>query len=129
MSYFSDVVRFHDKVTQPIKPDKPRLLPLLEMSQRVKFMNEELDELADAYINNDMVKVADALADLVYVALGTADLCSLPFDPIWSAVHKANMSKLPGMTKRGMTHDAIKPPGWRGPEGAIELAIASASQS
>jgi len=67
--------------------------------------------------------VADALADLVYVALGTAYKMGLPFDSIWQAVQAANMRKVAGPTKRGNKVDACKPEGWVGPETAIARAI------
>ena len=41
-------------------------------------------------------------------------------------VHAANMAKRPGMTKRGIANDAIKPDGWVGPEMAIAAILARA---
>jgi len=72
------------------------------------------------------VGVADALADVIYVALGTAYRMGLPFDEIWGAVQAANMRKVRGLTKRGNKVDAMKPAGWVGPEAEIARAIGSA---
>jgi predicted HAD superfamily Cof-like phosphohydrolase len=127
MSYFDCVRQFHMAVLgiQDVSPtfDLP-----VEFSQRVGFLEEELEELEVAHANRDMVGVADALADLVYVAIGTAHMMGIDFEQVFKAVHAANMQKLRGITKRGMVYDAIKPEGWVGPEAKIE-AILRATKS
>lgn len=128
MSYFDDVTKFHQEILG-MPPTKPHLLSLSDITARIKFLEEELEELRNATRNSSIVGAADALADLVYVALGTAYQMGLPFDLIWTAVQSANMAKVPGMTKRGMSNDAVKPEGWVGPEAAIEFAISYAAKS
>ena len=118
MSYFKDVQKFHKEVLLDPEWDEANLL-----GKRVDFMHEELNEFILAAGNNDVVGMADALADLVYVALGTADILDLPFDDIWVAVQGANMRKVPGPTKRGNKVDARKPEGWVGPEATIAMLI------
>jgi predicted HAD superfamily Cof-like phosphohydrolase len=118
MSYFRDVQKFHKEVLLDPEWDEPNLL-----DKRVDFMQEELDEFILAVGSNDVVGMADALADLVYVALGTADILDFPFDDIWAAVQGANMRKVPGPTKRGNKVDAMKPEGWVGPEATIDMLI------
>jgi predicted HAD superfamily Cof-like phosphohydrolase len=118
MSYFRDVQKFHKEVLLDPEWDEPELL-----AKRVDFMQEELDEFILAVGSNDVVGMADALADLVYVALGTADILDFPFDDIWAAVQGANMRKVPGPTKRGNKVDAMKPEGWVGPEATIDMLI------
>ena len=121
-SMFDDVGVFHTQVlNQP--PRYPQLLSPGQVLARRLFMQEELNEFLECASVDDMVGTADALADLVYVALGTAYLMGLPFDSIWAAVQKANMAKVPGMTKRSMANDAMKPDGWVGPEAEIREAI------
>lgn len=122
MSYFEAVKKFHEDVLGQL-PSGVSLLAPGNMRERVAFMLEEIDEMGEAYADGDIVKVADAIADLVYVALGTAYLMQLPFEEIWAAVQKANMSKQRGMTKRNMAYDAVKPEGWVGPEVEISAAI------
>jgi predicted HAD superfamily Cof-like phosphohydrolase len=119
MSYFEDVQAFHKDVlgNPDWFSDETILL------QRMNFLNEEITELGDAMAANDYVAMADALADLVYVALGTADILQLPFDDIWKLVHDANMRKVKGETKRGNKFDAKKPAGWQSPEPFIQEAI------
>jgi len=127
MSYFDSVKQFHKKVLG-IEDVAPTLTLPVEFSQRVAFMEEEIEELGQAYINEDLVGVADALADLVYVALGTAHMMGIPFDAVFKVVHAANMQKLRGMTKRGMVYDAIKPEGWVGPEAEIAAILKEAGK-
>lgn len=127
-SMFDDVAEFN-KVILGLEPGEPAMLDRDASLGRVAFMMEELVEYIQAYRDGDIVGTADALADLVYVALGTAYQMGLPFNDIWAAVHRANMDKKPGMTKRGLTRDAIKPVGWVGPESEIREAINATYQS
>jgi predicted HAD superfamily Cof-like phosphohydrolase len=128
MSYYSAIQQFHSKVLG-IEDTLPTLVLPVKFSQRVAFMEEEIEELGQAYMLEDLVGVADALADLVYVAIGTAHMMGIPFDAVFKVVHAANMQKLRGMTKRGMVYDAIKPEGWVGPEAEIKAILDAASKS
>ena len=127
-SMFEDVAEFHRQILNQ-HDRSPQMLDMATMRARMLFLNEEVNELREAVILEDIVGAADALADLVYVALGTAYLMGLPFDGIWAAVQKANMAKQPGMTKRGMANDAVKPEGWVGPEAEIQRAIEDETKS
>ena len=127
MSCYNAIQQFHSKVLG-IEDTKPTLTLPVEFSQRVKFLEEEIEELGQAYIDKDLVGVADALADLVYVAIGTAHMMGIPFDQVFKVVHAANMRKLRGMTKRGMAYDAIKPEGWVGPEAEIAAILKEAGK-
>ncbi len=89
--------------------------------------SSELLELESAHAMGDIVGAADALADLVYVALGTAYQMGIPMNQVWAAVQRANMAKVPGVTKRNMGNDATKPDGWVGPEADIQVAIDAAT--
>ena len=127
-SYFQDVREFHYKVLN-VQDSKPHMLSSNLVCARINFMDEELNEFAEAERSGDIVGMADALADLVYVALGTAHMMGLPFDEIWDVVHGANMKKVRGMTKRGVECDAMKPEGWVGPEAQIAGIINAATKS
>lgn len=122
MSFFDAVKQFHYKVLG-IQDTTPTFELPVEFSQRVAFLEEELEELEVAYGKRDMVGVADALADLTYVALGTGHMMGIDMEQVFKAVHAANMQKLRGITKRGMVYDAIKPEGWVGPEAKIEAIL------
>lgn len=62
---------------------------------RMRLMMEELGELASAMHANDAVQVADGLADLLYVVVGTAIAYDFPINEIFREVHESNMSKAP----------------------------------
>ena len=127
-SMFEDVAEFHRQILN--QHDRaPQLLDNKTTQARYQFMKEELYEFLESVAVDDIVGAADALADLVYVALGTAYLMGLPFNDIWDAVQRANMAKQPGMTKRGMPNDAMKPEGWVGPEARIEAVIGDSLSS
>ena len=123
---FQDVSDFHRRVLQQPQAETPSLISRELIVERWRFLQEELDEFIDAGFKGDMVGAADGLADIIYVALGTMYIMNLPADSIWRAVHEANMRKVSGPTKRGNKYDAMKPPGWVGPENAIAEAIGEA---
>lgn len=115
MSHFNDVKEFHQKFGL-IWADTPGHLTTRKLVERIEFMSEELDEFIDAAHKQDLAQQADALVDLVYVALGTAVQLGLPWQALWDDVQAANMRKIRGMTKRGHQVDVSKPPGWVGPQ-------------
>ena len=121
-----DVENFQRDVTGIEPADSPTLVSEEYILARANFMSEEVHEFVDAATTGDMVGVADALADVIYVAVGTALTMGIPLDKVWDVVHHANMHKHRGMTKRGIANDAVKPPGWVGPEAGIAALLARA---
>jgi predicted HAD superfamily Cof-like phosphohydrolase len=125
MTNFQDVVAFHEKFGVP-HVKRPSFLDEGALSFRLKFMQEELDEFALGAVKENMEDMADALIDLVYVALGTAHMMGLPWDKLWDEVQRANMSKQrassAGESKRGTSLDVIKPAGWTAPNHVPALA-------
>jgi len=119
MSYFDDVKDFHFKVLGMLDWECNQQL----LGERTHFLFEEVLEFDRAKNAYDTVGMADALADIIYVALGTAHIMDLPFEDIWAAVQKANMAKVRGTTKRGNAIDAAKPEGWVAPEAEIRRLI------
>ncbi len=61
---------------------------------RIALLEEEVGEFADAVAAADLVAIADALADIVYVAYGTAVTYGIDLDMVLGEVHRSNMSKL-----------------------------------
>ena len=123
-SMLRDVAEFHEHILNDPAEESPSLVSAEYCVARTAFMHEELSEFIISATDGDIVGVADALADIVYVALGTAYKMGLPFEEIWAAVQSANMRKVRGTTKRGNAVDARKPDGWVGPEAVIARAIA-----
>lgn len=139
---FEDVQDFHAKFNQ-LAPDGPTHLTKRKLAERANFMLEELREFASAaglqlcslcdgeefeFLNitnddQDLPLQADALVDLVYVALGTAAMMGLPWQELWDDVQRANMAKeMRIVTHRvGSQHPKAmigKPDGWVGPRTA-----------
>jgi len=61
---------------------------------RLDLIQEEFEELQEAIDNNDMVEVADALTDLLYVIYGAGHAFGIDLDECFLEVHESNMSKL-----------------------------------
>ena len=61
---------------------------------RLELIQEELDELSDAVADRDMIQIADALTDLLYVVYGAGHTFGLDLDECFQEVHRSNMSKL-----------------------------------
>ena len=61
---------------------------------RVNLIKEELDELIDAMNKKDLVEVADALTDILYVTYGAGHAFGINLDDCFEEVQNSNMSKL-----------------------------------
>lgn len=61
---------------------------------RQRLLDEEADEVATAVQGGDLAEIAHELADVVYVAYGTALAYGIDLDTVLREVHRANMSKL-----------------------------------
>jgi predicted HAD superfamily Cof-like phosphohydrolase len=114
-----DVRAFHEKFGVPM-PAKPEGLSPTDWSFRTRFLDEEIDELHAAWLDEDQAKQLDALVDLVYVAIGTAIWAGWDFEEAWRRVQRANMAKVrtpsADASKRGHAFDVIKPEGWKAPD-------------
>lgn len=118
---FGDVEAFHRKFNQPV--GGPPHWPEQELIDfRLGFLKEEVREFEDAVFTGNMADAADALADLVWVALGTACVFGIPFPDIWREVARANMKKVranadgDSRSKRNAKFDIVKPDGWKPPD-------------
>lgn len=108
------VARFMSEAGQAI-PVQPVLAKDAVAYLRIRLIEEELEEFAKAALDADLVGIADALADLLYVVYGAACAYGIDIQPIFNAVHESNMAKFgPGSYKR---EDGkwIKPPDWQPP--------------
>jgi NTP pyrophosphatase (non-canonical NTP hydrolase) len=61
---------------------------------RISLINEELEELKKAIKDNDILEVADALTDILYVAYGAGHAFGINLDKCFHEVQQSNMSKL-----------------------------------
>jgi len=61
---------------------------------RIDLIQEELNEFKEAINNNDIVEVADALTDILYVTYGAGHSFGVDLDSCFNEVQNSNMSKL-----------------------------------
>lgn len=88
------VAAFHRAFNLPM-----RQLPSADIDHtlaglRVALLEEEVGEFVAASERDDLLGIADALADIVYVAYGTALTYGIDLDAVLQEVHRSNMSKL-----------------------------------
>ena len=93
MSNFNDVKNFMDIYGQEVKT-KPSFPSEKIVQLRYDLINEELDELSVAIKDKDIVEVADALTDLLYVVYGAGHAFGINLDKCFAEVQRSNMSKL-----------------------------------
>ncbi len=60
---------------------------------RISLINEELEELKKAIEGNDILEVADALTDILYVTYGAGHAFGINLDKCFNEVQQSNMSK------------------------------------
>lgn len=120
---FQDVVNMHHYFGIEIKYT-PAHMSSAQLKERSDFLQEELDEFKAAVAQQDMCEMADALIDIVVVAMGTAAMMGLPWDSLWDDVLRANMAKQRGVGKRGYAVDLIKPKNWVPPQTMYHLLMA-----
>jgi len=94
VNYIDLVAEFHKLMQQPVLP-APKLPLKQRRKLRVSLIQEELNELAKAFNDDNLVEVLDALADLQYVLSGTILEVGMQniFDDAFIEVHRSNMSK------------------------------------
>ena len=93
MTNFEKVKDFMEKFGQEVKetaefPDNETIALRLELIQ------EELEELREAVGNADIVEVADALTDILYVTYGAGHAFGIDLDACFAEVQRSNLSKL-----------------------------------
>ena len=93
MSNFAKVKTFMNTYGQDVKEQAS--FPEDKIVQlRVDLIEEELNELKEAIENNDIVEVADALTDILYVTYGAGHSFGVDLDECFDEVQRSNMSKL-----------------------------------
>ena len=93
MSNFNKVGTFMKTFGQKVKT-KPSFSSDKINKLRIDLIKEELDELQEAMKNNDLLEVADALTDILYVTYGAGHAFGINLDKCFDEVQNSNMSKL-----------------------------------
>ena len=93
MSNFKKVKTFMETFGQEVKT-KPSFSTDKINSLRYDLIKEELEELKEAMENKDLLEVADALTDILYVTYGAGHAFGVDLDKCFEEVQSSNMSKL-----------------------------------
>ena len=93
MSNFSKVGTFMKTFGQEVK-SKPSFSTDKINKLRLDLIKEELEELTEAMNNKDLLEVADALTDILYVTYGAGHAFGIDLDKCFDEVQNSNMSKL-----------------------------------
>ncbi len=106
MTNFQKVKTFMQTFGQEVK-----LIPSFSTEKindlRYSLIQEELDELKQAIENKDLLEVADALTDILYVTYGAGHAFGIDLDSCFEEVQNSNMSKL-GNNGKPIYNDAGK---------------------
>ena len=93
MTNFERVKKFMETFGQEIK-EKAQFPSDKITSLRHDLIKEELDELKEAIDKKDIIEVADALTDILYVTYGAGHAFGINLDMCFEEVQNSNMSKL-----------------------------------
>jgi len=93
MTNFNKVKTFMETFGQEVKTKSSFSSEKIN-SLRYELIKEELDELKEALDNKDLLEVADALSDILYVTYGAGHAFGIDLDKCFEEVQQSNMSKL-----------------------------------
>ncbi len=93
MTNFQKVKNFMETFGQEVK-SRPSFSSDKINMLRYNLIKEELDEFKEALDNNDLLEVADALTDILYVTYGAGHAFGINLDACFEEVQNSNMSKL-----------------------------------
>ena len=93
MTNFNKVGTFMKTFGQEVK-NKPSFSTDKINKLRLDLIKEELDELKEAMDNKDLLEVADALTDILYVTYGAGHAFGINLDQCFEEVQNSNISKL-----------------------------------
>ena len=93
MTNFEKVKQFMQTFGQEVKT-KASFSDEKTNQLRLDLISEELEELKNAMISKDLLEVADALTDILYVTYGAGHAFGINLDKCFDEVQNSNMSKL-----------------------------------
>jgi hypothetical protein len=106
----ASVAEFHAMIASPPWDGPIGDMPAESIELRNKLIDSEVTELIGATVAGDLVGIADGLADVVYVAYGTAYTYGIDLDAVLAEVHRSNMTKEPGPTGKAVKGARYSPP-------------------
>ncbi|MEW6772916.1 MAG: nucleoside triphosphate pyrophosphohydrolase family protein [Bacteroidota bacterium] len=95
IKHINKVKEFHESFNI-VNNEQPTLLSKEEFLLRYNLIKEENEEYLNACEKGDIIEIADALGDILYIALGTLLRHGLQhkIDEVFEEIHRSNMSKL-----------------------------------
>ena len=90
--YEGRIKDFHKVFGVPMA-NEPTHIPAIDFVRRLTLITSEVGELGDAVRQQDIVEIADALGDILYVTFGMAVEMGIPIDRVINEIHESNMSK------------------------------------
>jgi predicted HAD superfamily Cof-like phosphohydrolase len=122
------VAEFHSTFGLDVAAQPTVEVPEDVVQVRLSLLTEEVEEVREAVQARDLVAIADALADLVYVAYGTALTFGIELDDVLREVHRSNMTKLDaeGLPVRRADGKILKSPLYEAPKIADVLGLPAA---
>jgi predicted HAD superfamily Cof-like phosphohydrolase len=93
MSNFEKVKAFMNTFGQEVK-EKTEFPNEKIIKLRYNLIKEELEELKEAIEQKDIIEIADALTDILYVTYGAGHAFGINLDKCFNEVQESNMSKL-----------------------------------
>ena len=115
---YNDVKTFHIACGLP-HFDTPSFPLRDRLELRIGLLKEEVNEFLQSHFPPDednLVLAADAIADIIYVLIGTALEYGIPLPEVWDEVHRTNMAKTIPEVHKNEQGKVMKPNGWKPPE-------------
>ena len=109
----ADVRDFHRRLRIPTQ-SVPNVPNDTIKQLRKRLITEEYWETIQSLDADNLPKLADGLADLIYVALGCAAAYGIDLRPVWKLVHETNLAKENGPIREDGKR--LKPDGWAPPD-------------
>lgn len=111
------VQEFHESFKLPIAKH-PHYLERTRVELRAKWMAEEIEEFLGS---SDIAEQVDAVADLIYFALGVFVEMGIDGSRVFEIVHQSNMKKLDQQNNPLYNEEGkvIKPTNWVSPNESI----------
>ena len=106
MTNFEKVKLFMDTYGQEVK-DKAEFSDAKTNKLRIDLIKEELEELTQAMNDKNLLEVADALTDILYVTYGAGHAFGIDLDKCFDEVQNSNMSKL-GEDGKPIYNESVK---------------------
>ena len=93
MTNFEKVAEFMKACDQQVV-ETPQMPDEFTTSLRLHLIHEEVHELVEGIRNQDIVEIADALTDILYVVYGAGHAFGIPLDKCFDEVQRSNMTKV-----------------------------------